>query len=718
MGYGGLDTPLVRAATSLNDVDLVVDRDTGNISIANNDLAGVGIKGVSILSSGGAMKPAGWTSIADAYDEAPGNGSVDPDDPWTETSATVFDLSEAELSGGNGGTIAGSGTINLGSAWTKSRIEDVSASLTLADGSTEFLTVKFINGPGGAAYSRSDLNGDGAVNATDWPLYYPNMLIDLSSLTLVGKALAGDLDGDGDNDVFDFSLFKEDYDLANGAGAFAAMVAAVPEPASCALLLFGAIGAFAFRRRRSSHLLSVALGASAVLAIGGTASAVGVNLTTFTVESFPITTQGIPATWTITPSKAISTSNSDENVLYSTDSPLNNRYIGLLTPGTDDDVVGFVLGFEPGDAQFGSTADYLLIDWKGSTQSFNFADVAGNFFHDQTPAGIMPVGLALSRVTGLPNADELWQHHDYDPEAPDGTVTELARSATLGSTPYNRAGGSHLFDIRYTASNVTVLIDGVEQINLNGSFPDGRFGLYTAYQGPSAPSFANIEVVPATGWVGMSATVNQSTGEIILKNEGTAAVDFDYYRIDSAASSLNLASWNSLSDQDFNSTGGGNGQSWDEAGGSGNSALAEVNLLANTAFAGNTQRSLGNAYNNTLNALDLVVTYRLLSGLVATATVTYIGTPPGVPGDYNDNGVVDAADYVLWRKGGALQHEVATIGSNTPEDYTEWRARFGNPPGSGSALGEAQSVPEPATIGLLLCMGLALAARRARGRHR
>ena len=29
-------------------------------------------------------------------------------------------------------------------------------------------------------------------------------------------------------------------------------------------------------------------------------------------------------------------------------------------------------------------------------------------------------------------------------------------------------------------------------------------------------------------------------------------------------------------------------------------------------------------------------------------------TPAGVPGDYNGNGTVDAADYVLWRDGGQV----------------------------------------------------------------
>src|SRR3954468_9066969 len=36
--------------------------------------------------------------------------------------------------------------------------------------------------------------------------------------------------------------------------------------------------------------------------------------------------------------------------------------------------------------------------------------------------------------------------------------------------------------------------------------------------------------------------------------------------------------------------------------------------------------------------------------------------PVSVQGDYNNNGVVDAADYVLWRNGGPLQNEVDTPG--------------------------------------------------------
>ena len=43
----------------------------------------------------------------------------------------------------------------------------------------------------------------------------------------------------------------------------------------------------------------------------------------------------------------------------------------------------------------------------------------------------------------------------------------------------------------------------------------------------------------------------------------------------------------------------------------------------------------------------------------------------GLPGDFNNNGTVDAADYVVWRK---------TDG--TPADYNTWRTNFGQTVGS------------------------------------
>jgi hypothetical protein len=86
----------------------------------------------------------------------------------------------------------------------------------------------------------------------------------------------------------------------------------------------------------------------------------------------------------------------------------------------------------------------------------------------------------------------------------------------------------------------------------------------------------------------------------------------------------------------------------------------------------------------------------------------------GVPGDYNENGVVDAADYVLWRKNNntavTLPND-ATPGTS-PADYDVWRAHFGQPPGSGSGANAHAAVPEPATSVLLILATVGWCIRR------
>jgi autotransporter-associated beta strand protein len=68
-----------------------------------------------------------------------------------------------------------------------------------------------------------------------------------------------------------------------------------------------------------------------------------------------------------------------------------------------------------------------------------------------------------------------------------------------------------------------------------------------------------------------------------------------------------------------------------------------------------------------------------------------------IPGDFNKDGKVDAADYVVWRK---------NPNSFLPATYATWRANFGNPPGSGSSLGDSSAVPEPTGCLLLAAAGI------------
>lgn len=93
--------------------------------------------------------------------------------------------------------------------------------------------------------------------------------------------------------------------------------------------------------------------------------------------------------------------------------------------------------------------------------------------------------------------------------------------------------------------------------------------------------------------------------------------------------------------------------------------------------------------------------------------------PPVLIGDYNNDGVVDAADYTVWRDnlGGATltNRDSANTGAVSMADYASWAAHFGNTAGAGSTSG---AVPEPASIALawLGVVGLIGVARRGKGR--
>lgn len=74
----------------------------------------------------------------------------------------------------------------------------------------------------------------------------------------------------------------------------------------------------------------------------------------------------------------------------------------------------------------------------------------------------------------------------------------------------------------------------------------------------------------------------------------------------------------------------------------------------------------------------------------------------GLTGDYNEDGIVNAADYTVWRDGGSPDDSQA--------GYDLWKANFGN---SGSGSGSA-AVPEPASAALVVAGVIALWVGRRR----
>jgi hypothetical protein len=91
----------------------------------------------------------------------------------------------------------------------------------------------------------------------------------------------------------------------------------------------------------------------------------------------------------------------------------------------------------------------------------------------------------------------------------------------------------------------------------------------------------------------------------------------------------------------------------------------------------------------------------------------------GVPGDYNANGTVDAADYVLWRNYQGTTQVLPndpTGGIIGTTQYTTWRSHFGQTSGSGAWNVETLSaVPEPAAMTLISAASLLAAVRRNYG---
>ena len=91
---------------------------------------------------------------------------------------------------------------------------------------------------------------------------------------------------------------------------------------------------------------------------------------------------------------------------------------------------------------------------------------------------------------------------------------------------------------------------------------------------------------------------------------------------------------------------------------------------------------------------------------VRTTNIVTILTA-ALPGDYNGDGTVDAADYVVWRKN-----------DGTQSGYDNWRANFGLTAGSGSGASANAAVPEPSTLIVLVVALIGCFIANARQSHK
>ena len=235
----------------------------------------------------------------------------------------------------------------------------------------------------------------------------------------------------------------------------------------------------------------IVTGAVALLLVASAALAGPVNLSLWTAESYPAVSGFGPGVWTVSLSgdSVTQSVNGQPTLFYSNFNARGSDVRGSITAAGDgdDDYIGFALGFRPGDTS-SAAADFLLVDWKRQTQGFDFGSPS------TTPGTTALAGLAVSRVTGVPTADELWGHTDFASDT-SGGVAELARAAHLASTGWS-PGVEYDFRFIFEADRLQVFVNNALELDINGSFPDGRLAFYNFSQREVTYSAFTLDTVP------------------------------------------------------------------------------------------------------------------------------------------------------------------------------------------------------------------------------
>lgn len=246
-----------------------------------------------------------------------------------------------------------------------------------------------------------------------------------------------------------------------------------------------------------------AIGAAALLSVlPAIAPAAPVDLSLWSAESYDVVSGFGAGVWTVNAEGTSVTQsvNGQPTLFYSDFSAFGTEVSGTIrVSGSDDDYIGFVLGFQPGDSN-NPAADYLLVDWKRSSQSYDFGAPSAS------AGGLAPAGLAVSRVFGTPDADEFWQHDNLAGTPESSGLSELARGLTLGSTGWN-FNTDYVFTFDFGPENLLVYVNGALQFDLAGDFSNGRMGFYNFSQAGVTYTAFTVEEgsyvvpVPAAAWL-------------------------------------------------------------------------------------------------------------------------------------------------------------------------------------------------------------------------
>jgi hypothetical protein len=218
--------------------------------------------------------------------------------------------------------------------------------------------------------------------------------------------------------------------------------------------------------------------------------------------------------------------------------------------------------------------------------------------------------------------------------------------------------------------------------------------------------------------------VDRQTGQVTLTNNADLAItNIVGYSLLSASGALDPDNWTTVTGH---YDAGGDG-SFDTAAWSVLSSPTSTEELSEVAFTGEgatlapgESLELGHAWKVGSDqdvVLQLIIDDGSATGELFTIAAKF-GPDTHLPGDFNADGVVNAADYTVWRNNlGGSESVLSGNGSGDSvvdiDDYLVWRSHFGATASAAMAPSIA-TVPEPG--GMSGCLGSAaiLVARRKR----
>lgn len=227
-----------------------------------------------------------------------------------------------------------------------------------------------------------------------------------------------------------------------------------------------------------------------------------INLTTWSK-------QGVPGNgnWVVsgTGESVNQTINGDPTFFVSPNNYFNTEFKGKFkSGGGDDDYMGFVFGYtKPLDSTVNKNDfGFLLFDWKANNQNF------GGYLASE--------GFSLVRVDGLiTDYNKYFWGHTDDPPLFDVLGTNYGNTrGWIANTEYE-------FTLLYQSNRIKIDIKGGTGdfqtgqtiFDVNGSFPEGRFGFYNysqanvTYQGFTETVVPPAVPLPGAVWLMVSGLV-------------------------------------------------------------------------------------------------------------------------------------------------------------------------------------------------------------------